>query len=100
MTIEVSTKVTVDNHRPGASVTRCYTARMRSVADALRRESRDRVLALDAEARLALALRLGTEDAHLLSAVRGVSLRDAERAIARTRSHGRVPSAANRIESR
>lgn len=72
---------------------------MRSVADTLRRESLARLLELDAEARLATALRLGTEDARRLSDVRGISLRESERTIARTRAHGRVPSTANRSEA-
>jgi hypothetical protein len=72
---------------------------MRSVADALRRESVERLLALDPGARLSLALRLGIEDAHLLSTTRRISVHEAERIISGTRAHGRVHSIVNHIDA-
>lgn len=72
---------------------------MRSVADTLRRESLAGASSLSPSARLALALRLGTEDAQLLSRIRGISLEEAERVITRTRAHGRIASIANRFDA-
>ena len=55
---------------------------MRSVADALRAELRERVAGLDPLARVDLALRLGDEDVVLLAGARGIGVGDARRAIA------------------
>ena len=65
---------------------------MRSVADALRDETRRKTKALSPEARIRLALELGDADAVALSNARGVSLSEARVAIARSRRLGRRPS--------
>jgi hypothetical protein len=69
---------------------------MRSVADALRDETRRRVAALTPEARVDLALTLGDDDAASLAATRGISVRAARAVIARGRRVGRTPSCADR----
>jgi hypothetical protein len=68
---------------------------MRSVADDLRAETRQRVAGLQATQRLELALALGDSDVELLSAARRFSRDEAVEAIRRTRRHGRRPSASS-----
>lgn len=65
---------------------------MRSVADQLREEDARRVLALEPAARIALALKLGDDDAALVAAARGISPAAARRLLARQRQAGRRPS--------
>jgi len=68
---------------------------MRSVADQLRDETRRRNAALPPEARVALALALGDDDARALAAARGISTAEARAQIARSRRLGRQPSCAD-----
>ena len=65
---------------------------MTSVADRLRDESRQRVLAMSPAQRMELALRLGDEDARLYAAANAVSDEEARMLLARRRRAGRQPS--------
>lgn len=65
---------------------------MRSVADDLRAESRQRALQLSPYERVQLALTLGEADVELLSAARALSTDEAVDAIRLTRRYGRRPS--------
>ena len=65
---------------------------MATVADQFRDESRRRLQAMDPEARLELALRLGDDDATLLAATRGIPEAEARRVLARRRQAGRRAS--------
>jgi hypothetical protein len=67
---------------------------VRSVADDLRRELRERGLRLTPAERVALALRLGDEDANRLATARGMSIEEARLLIRRSRQAGRTPSRA------
>ena len=66
-----------------------YTAAVRSVADDLRAESRQRGVRLSPSERFQLALTLGDADVEMLSAARALSRDEAIEAIRRTRWHGR-----------
>lgn len=66
-----------------------YTAAVRSVADDLRAESRQRGARLSPSERFQLALTLGDADVELLSAARALSRDEAIEVIRRTRCHGR-----------
>lgn len=70
-----------------------YTASMRSVADQLRDESRQRFLELAPAERVMLVLRLGDEDARLYAAAHHVSEETARLHLSRQRRLGRQPSA-------
>jgi hypothetical protein len=63
-----------------------------SVAADLRRSSTAAVLALPPEARIALALRLGDEDAALYALFHGIDPAEARETLARRRRRGRRPS--------
>jgi hypothetical protein len=67
---------------------------MRSVADDFRSESRRDLARLTPAERVELSLRLGDDDVALLRAARDIRDDEARRLIARSRQHGRVPSAA------
>lgn len=74
-----------------------YSGFMPSVADALRRETLMRLVALSAEERMALALWLGDEDVALyLRAHRG-DPDDARAALRRARAVGRPSSLSNDV---
>jgi len=76
--------------------TGCYTHHlMRSVADALRDDSRRQTAALSPEARVARALALGDADVEALCESRGVGAAEARAIIARARRLGRRPSRAH-----
>jgi len=68
---------------------------MRSVADALRDDSRRQTAALSPEARVARALALGDADVEALCESRGVGAAEARAIIARARRLGRRPSRAH-----
>jgi hypothetical protein len=65
---------------------------MRSVADALRAEDRERVLAMTPAARVARALSLGRRDRQIFAAANGVTTEDARRVFEAKRRIGRQPS--------
>ena len=65
---------------------------MKSVADRLRAEDRQRLLRLSPAERVALALALGERDLETYRRARGLSRRDAQRLLERQRQHGRRPS--------
>jgi hypothetical protein len=67
---------------------------MRSVADRLRDEDRQRMLAMTPAERLELSLRLGERDLTLYCAAHGVSRADARLQLQRNRQKGRNPSRA------
>jgi hypothetical protein len=71
---------------------RLYTDEVRSIADALRDETRRRNAELTPEARVDLALALGEADIAALCDARQISLQDARTAIAQGRRAGRQPS--------
>ena len=62
---------------------------MRSVADDLRDELRQRVAAMTPEERMRLSFELGEADLTLLQAARGISRDEAKAIFKRTRQHGR-----------
>ena len=66
---------------------------MRSVADELREEDRQRLLAMTPWERMDLALRLGERDITLYSEAHGVSREEARDRLQRARHAGRRPSA-------
>ncbi|MFN7943375.1 MAG: hypothetical protein U0X73_17415 [Thermoanaerobaculia bacterium] len=67
---------------------------MRSrLAEALRREDREAVLALPPDERIALAQRLGDEALAAYCAASGLSVEEARRAFERQRQEGRTYSA-------
>ena len=68
---------------------------MRSVADALREETRRSIEALSPEARVRLALELGDADVAALCEARGIDAAAARAAIAGSRRVGRLPSLAH-----
>lgn len=68
---------------------------MRSVADDLRDELRERVRRLPAQERVALAFRLGDEDLARLMHAQGLTREAAMTVLARARAAGRRPSKAN-----
>jgi methylmalonyl-CoA mutase cobalamin-binding subunit len=68
---------------------------MRSVADALREETRRQTAALTPEDRVRLALELGDADVVALSSARQISADEARSLIARSRRAGRQPSQAH-----
>jgi hypothetical protein len=72
-----------------------YSGFMPSDADALRHESLQRVAALSAEQRIALALWLGDKDVRLYQLAHGVCSSDARAALRRVRAVGRIPSLSN-----
>jgi hypothetical protein len=65
---------------------------MRSVADDLRREQRQKLSQLTAAERVALALRLGRRDVETFAATRGLSLEYARELIRRRSQRGRRAS--------
>jgi hypothetical protein len=65
---------------------------MRSVADDLRRDTVQRVLALGVTQRIALALRLGDDAADQYARTIGCSLEAARRQLASRHHEGRTPS--------
>jgi hypothetical protein len=65
---------------------------MRSIADALRTDTRRRLADLTPEDRVRLSLELGKADVAALSEARGLSSADARARIARSRQAGRQPS--------
>lgn len=69
-----------------------------SVADALRRATREQSLALSAEERVALARRLGQEDVARHAASHGLSMDEARRRLRAAGRVGRRPSCASRLE--
>ena len=69
-----------------------YTYSVRSVADDLRDELRERVMRMDPAARIELALTLGEQDVDTLMKARGISSEEAKRVFAHARAAGRVPS--------
>jgi len=71
---------------------------MKSVADDLRRETRDAVLRLSADERMSLALRLGDEDVAMLIAMHGAGREAVLARIRRLRAVGRFPSRAHDSE--
>jgi hypothetical protein len=71
---------------------------MGSVADDLRRATRDAVMRLSPSARVALAFRLGQADRDLLCAARGCTAEEAEAVIRRSRTLGRQPSILNEVD--
>jgi hypothetical protein len=68
---------------------------MRSVADALRDETRRRAAALTPEARITQALELGEADVAALREARGITEAEARVVFARGRRSGRRPSRAH-----
>jgi len=68
---------------------------MRSVADDLRRESAQRVDALTATERIALALQLGDDDVARYQAAHGASAGESRAVFRRARAAGRLASASN-----
>lgn len=68
---------------------------MRSVADDVRAEQRQEVLAMSVAERFELARRLGQEGIALLMSAQGIDRDEAIRRIRRTRRAGRRPSVAN-----
>jgi hypothetical protein len=68
---------------------------MRSLADDLRSELRQRVAELSPAERIDLALRLGADDVRALATSRGISEAEARRIFTRARALGRQPSVAN-----
>ena len=68
---------------------------MRSVADEVRAQQRQEVLAMSVEERVELARRLGEEGIALLMSAQGIDREEAIRRIRRTRHIGRRPSVAN-----
>ena len=68
---------------------------MRSVADAIRYESRDAVSRLPLPDRIALAFTLGDADVALYMSMHAVTQREAREMFARARTVGRRPSVAN-----
>ncbi|HEX2122928.1 MAG TPA: hypothetical protein VHL59_14950 [Thermoanaerobaculia bacterium] len=63
---------------------------MRSkVAEALRRETEEEMLAMSPDERLALAFRLGEEAIETFAAARGISREEAKRLLAAERRRGR-----------
>jgi hypothetical protein len=68
---------------------------MRSVADALKRRTHDRLRSLEPFARVELALALGDEDLAALMTARSVSRDEARRLFARARAVGRTSSVAS-----
>jgi len=69
---------------------------MRSIADALRAETRAQMAALDPAARLRLAFELGDADVAALARARGLNDDQARAIFAASRAVGRMPSVANR----
>jgi hypothetical protein len=78
----------------GTSAT-AYTRRMRSVADDLRRDGRAALQQLSSSERVELALRIGDDDAAMLSMAAGISIPEARRRLAAQRTCGRQRSVAN-----
>lgn len=68
---------------------------MRSVADGLRLETLERVLALPVVDRIALALSLGDDDVTLFVRTSGLDRDEARRRLRARRAHGRRPSIAS-----
>jgi hypothetical protein len=68
---------------------------MRSVADALRDETRQQTLTLSPEARLERSLALGDQDVQALCDSRGLTVSEARAIIARNRQVGRRRSPAH-----
>ena len=68
---------------------------MRSVAEDLRADLRQKVAELGPLARIALALRLGDDDLSALAGARGITPDEARRVFARARAAGRRPSRSN-----
>jgi hypothetical protein len=68
---------------------------MRSVADDLRRLTRNRVLDLQPAARIALALALGDDDLALFARASGLGREQAKIRLRLQRCRGRAPSVAN-----
>lgn len=79
----------LDGARPGEAP---YTRLMRSVADDLRRELRDQILALSSEERIALTARLAESDLDLFSIAQQIPRDEAKRRLIRARQAGRRPS--------
>jgi hypothetical protein len=67
---------------------------VRSVADRLRSEDRERLAALSPEERVALSLRLAAAAAEVLCAARGLTRAEAAALSRRVRAQGRRPSVA------
>jgi hypothetical protein len=65
---------------------------MHSVADNLRRELRERVLAMSPEERIDLTARLAESDLDLFCSARGIPRDEARKVLIRTRELGRRPS--------
>lgn len=74
--------------------TGAYTGVVHKVAADTRCSTRDRVLAMTADERLALAFALGEDDLRLYMAVAGVERQAALARLRRTRQLGRTPSVA------
>jgi hypothetical protein len=72
-----------------------YTRRMSSVADDLRRRTRDQVPALPPAARIELALALGDADLETFARTSGLGAEAARRHLRAGRSRGRPASVAN-----
>lgn len=70
---------------------------MGSVADDLRRRTRDHVLALPTAARIDLALALGDADLEMFARTNGLGAEAARRQLRAGRSRGRPASVANRV---
>ena len=67
---------------------------MRSVADDLRDELRQRVAAMTLDERIRLSFELGEADLAMLQSARGISRAEAMEIFKRSRRHGRRHSAA------
>jgi hypothetical protein len=68
---------------------------MRSVTDELRAQTREADARLAPLDRVRLALELGDRDLHVFASRRSLSIAEARRLLASTRSTGRLPSVAN-----
>lgn len=75
-----------------------YTGFMRSVADALREDTRQQTAKLPPAERIALALRMGDADVAALCEAQGISVAAARTAIARSRRLGRQASVCNDVD--
>ena len=67
----------------------CYSEAMRSVADHLRMEEREALLALAPRERVALALELGERDLEIFRRARSLPRREAARFLEQQRQAGR-----------
>ena len=70
---------------------------MRSVADALRAQTAQRVLALPMTERFELALSLGDDDLDRFATASGPGLDEARRRLRAARTRGRAPSVVNAV---